>query len=143
MIRRLKNGFTLTEILVTVAIIGILASVVTVSTTSARQKARDNKRKADLEIIASALELYYIDNKRYPKQETPVSVENIADEIQDYISDIPEDSKDNDYTYQSDGIKFYLDAQLERREDADIEASEYKTGIYNKDGKSYYRVSSS
>ncbi len=54
-----KQGFTLIELLVVIAIIGLLASVVLVSLNSARAKARDTKRKADLAQISKALELYY------------------------------------------------------------------------------------
>ena len=61
-----KKGFTLIELLVVISIIGILASVVLISLNSARIKARDAQRKADLQQISKALELYYLDNGRYP-----------------------------------------------------------------------------
>jgi prepilin-type N-terminal cleavage/methylation domain-containing protein len=54
-----KKGFTLIELLVVVSIIGLLATIVMVSLNSARVKARDVKRKADLGAIQIALELYY------------------------------------------------------------------------------------
>lgn len=61
-----QHGFTLIELLVVIAVIGILASVVLASLNSARAKAHDAKRKADLVQIRSALELYYSDNGAYP-----------------------------------------------------------------------------
>ncbi|MCX6797480.1 MAG: prepilin-type N-terminal cleavage/methylation domain-containing protein [Candidatus Doudnabacteria bacterium] len=59
-------GFTLIELLVVISIIGLLASVVLVSLNSARAKARNAKRVADLSQIQKALELYYNDNNGYP-----------------------------------------------------------------------------
>lgn len=52
------KGFTLVELLVVVAIIGLLAGIAVVSVNSVRVKARDAKRIADVKQIQNALELY-------------------------------------------------------------------------------------
>jgi len=62
----LNRGFTLIELLVVIAIIGVLASVILVSLNSARAKARDARRKADLRNITVALEMYKNDAGTYP-----------------------------------------------------------------------------
>ncbi|MES2225591.1 MAG: type II secretion system protein [Patescibacteria group bacterium] len=61
-----RKGFTLIELLVVIAIIGILSSVVLVSLNTARAKARDAARIADIRQIRSALELYFLTNGKYP-----------------------------------------------------------------------------
>lgn len=61
-----ESGFTLIELLVVIAIIGLLASVVVVSSQNARREARTTRRKADIVQISKALELYYADNQSYP-----------------------------------------------------------------------------
>ncbi|KKR50177.1 MAG: General secretion pathway protein G [Candidatus Curtissbacteria bacterium GW2011_GWA1_40_16] len=52
-----KRGFTLIELLVVISIIGILAAFIVASFTAAQQKARDSRRKADLDALKKALEL--------------------------------------------------------------------------------------
>jgi prepilin-type N-terminal cleavage/methylation domain-containing protein len=61
-----SRGFTLIELLVVIAVIGILASVILVSLNSARGKARNAIRIANLHEIQTALESYYSDNGSYP-----------------------------------------------------------------------------
>lgn len=60
-----RQGFTLIEMLVVVAIIGLLSSVVVVGLSGARQKARDAKRLADVQQIMNSAEVQFT-NMGYP-----------------------------------------------------------------------------
>jgi prepilin-type N-terminal cleavage/methylation domain-containing protein len=59
------KGFTLIELLVVISIIGMLAGIVLVSMTGVRGKARDARRKSDLDQIEKAVELYNINKETY------------------------------------------------------------------------------
>lgn len=53
-------------VVVVIAVIGLLSTLAVVALNSARQKARDSKRVADIKQIQTALELYFADNNSYP-----------------------------------------------------------------------------
>ena len=57
-----QSGFSLIELMVVVAIIALLARVVTALVGDAKAKARDTKRRTDLNQIQVALELYRNDH---------------------------------------------------------------------------------
>ena len=61
-----RKGFTLIEILIVVAIIGILASVVLVGLRPAQRLGRDARRLSDLRQIQVVLELYFNKCGFYP-----------------------------------------------------------------------------
>lgn len=64
--RNSSKGFTLIEILITIAIISIVFGVVVTSAIQLQKSGRDAKRKSDLRTIQSALQQYYTDNFNYP-----------------------------------------------------------------------------
>ncbi len=66
LIQNTRKGFTLIELLVVIAIIGMLSSVILASLNSARAKARDARRLADIKQIHLALEMFMNDNGHYP-----------------------------------------------------------------------------
>jgi prepilin-type N-terminal cleavage/methylation domain-containing protein len=64
--RRSYNGFTLIEIMVTIAILGILSSVLIVGVVQSGKKSRDIDRQGDLRELQGAVELYKQRYGRYP-----------------------------------------------------------------------------
>lgn len=61
-----NRGFTVVEIVVVVAIIGILASVVIFNAVAGSTRSRDVDRQADLKTVQAAIELYKQKYGRYP-----------------------------------------------------------------------------
>jgi prepilin-type N-terminal cleavage/methylation domain-containing protein len=88
------RGFTLIEVLIVVAIIGILVLALTLSMRAQREKAEDARAKADLERLRIAFEDYYSDYNCYPPSEWFDSADDCnADYLQPYLSTIPCDRR--------------------------------------------------
>lgn len=64
--RNYLTGFTIVELIVVIAVIGILYTIVIGSVSSSKAKSRDIKRIADISVIQLALERYYDEKKMYP-----------------------------------------------------------------------------
>lgn len=68
--RKNTSGFTLVELLIVIIVIAILATISVVAFNGIQQRARDAARASHMELIAKALEMYYIDNGSYPSVST-------------------------------------------------------------------------
>ena len=148
-----KKGFTLIELLVVIAIIGLLATLAIVGLNSARVKARDVKRKADLRQIRNALEMYAQENGIYPPAGAcaygtncyvystagnswiPALVPYLPKQPVDPVNNLGGPWTDGHYSYSygnvtANGQGFDLDGQLENISDPDrCELKQYKLNL--------------
>ena len=120
-----KKGFTLIELLVVIAIIGLLSTLAVVALGSARTKARDSKRLADLKQLQTALELYYTDNNAYPPAPSPRLLGDANNACLNasgfaatgcsspYMGQVPTDPKSGNYTYTIVSSSYNITATLE------------------------------
>jgi prepilin-type N-terminal cleavage/methylation domain-containing protein len=61
-----QRGFTLIELMVVIAVMGILATIAVTNLSGAQASARDSQRKTDLASYNLALERYYAYHTNYP-----------------------------------------------------------------------------
>lgn len=136
-IKHTKNfGFTLVEMMVVLAIMGILTAMAVASFSAAGRSGRDAKRKADIESIKQALVLRRSDVGSYPVGST-ASV--LPTPLSDYISNpFPADPfVGRPYTYVSDGSKFCVCGYLENGGGNSTTAAASSTCSFGASG-SYY-----
>lgn len=66
-LKKSYRGFSIIELLVVIAIIGLMSSIALVAVTGIRAKARDARRISDLSQISKAMNIFYQQYGRYPK----------------------------------------------------------------------------
>jgi general secretion pathway protein G len=100
------RGFTLIEIMVVVIIIGLLAAVIVPSVMRRVDDAKVAKAKEDIQSLETALQMYYIDNSKYPTNEQGLNAlvqqpsdPSIKNWKAPYIERISKDPWGNDYQY--------------------------------------------
>jgi general secretion pathway protein G len=96
MCRKLRGGFTMFEMLLVIAIITILIGVSLFAMQGSRESARDARRRADLESVRSAIEIYRADCNFYPASLTFNGTWDLTgtdcSNTNTYMSDLPQDT---------------------------------------------------
>jgi competence protein ComGC len=101
-----KAVFIVIGILGILIILAILLSPVFLGLGSARERARDARREADISQIQAALEMYYTEHNSYPFSLNELSPK--------YLPSVPLDPlKNQPYQYQSNGKDYQVCTQLE------------------------------
>ena len=99
-----KNGFTIIELLVSLAIIAMLFSITFTLLSGIRQKSRDARRMSDVREIKKALSLYANQNNKFPSSATETIITGddiISVELEGagVISKMPADPMHPTYAY--------------------------------------------
>jgi general secretion pathway protein G len=104
-VRFSEQGFTLLEIMVVVVIIGLLAAIVVPNFIGNIDTAAINRAKQDIRGIETALNLYRLDNFRYPTTQDGLQAlvtnpgENVAPNWKKQLPRLPTDPWKNPYQY--------------------------------------------
>ena len=93
----IRRGFTVLELLIVVAIIGVLSTITIVSYSSIQSGSRDTQRSSRLKIISEALEKYYQQYGQYPDCDAMIASPSVvADTLKNLDPDVlttPSDAK--------------------------------------------------
>lgn len=109
-----QRGFTLIEIMVVVVIIGVLGAIVVPQFMSRPDQAKVTAAKIDIQAIATALEMYRLDNSHYPS--TQQGLEALVKRPsglpaarnwnpQGYLKSMPIDPWNTPYQYLNPGVQ--------------------------------------
>ena len=113
-----SSGFTLIEVLVVVAILGILAAIVVPRIMDRPDEARRVAAKQDVASIVQALKLYRLDNGGYPTTEQGLGALVARPTTNPvppnwkqggYLERLPKDPWGSDYQYLNPGVKGEID----------------------------------
>jgi len=142
LIKGKEKGFTLIELVVVVAILGVLIAMAISGITSQMSKARDIQRKSDLKSIKTSLALYYNVWGQYPDSDANNRILGCGNPgpvvctggnpwtrgTENYMKILPSDPGGGDYAYSRSGEDYSIAATLERTDDPGIADSVAKCG---------------
>ena len=109
-----EKGFTLIELIVVIAVLGVLATLIIPRVVGVKSKAETAAMEANEKIIRNALERYYLDHDEYPEEEEGLKVLEGGYLEKGYLDETP---YEYDYEREGDGYSLTLTKKTEPEEE--------------------------
>ena len=113
---RRQRGFTLIELMVVLAIIGVLAALIVPNVLGRADDARVTAARTDVGNLMQALKLYKLDNQRFPTSAQGLNAltlkptaEPVPGNWKPYLDKLPADPWGRPYQYMNPGLKGEVD----------------------------------
>ncbi|MGJ7044582.1 competence type IV pilus major pilin ComGC [Thermoanaerobacterium thermosulfurigenes] len=90
-----EKGFTLIELIVVIAILGILAAIAVPRVTTSLSNAKASANKASLKIIQDAVERYYVENNNT----YPTDLQTLVNS--GYLDSLPKTAEGDNFQYNA------------------------------------------
>ena len=106
------EGLTLIELLAVIVILAIIAAIAIPIILISVNNAKINTTEQDLNIIADALNRYYLDTGSYPTQASG-NISGVASDLSPkYLAGIPQDGWGNSFNYSSSGTNYTVSTSV-------------------------------
>ena len=114
--RRRRGGFTLIELMIVVAILGLLAAILVPAVAGFSDYSKQEATKVAMNKVSQALQFYRDDHGKFPSQMKDLTSEKNKKTKEPYLQSVPKDGWGNEFFYakKDSGRDFELISRSER-----------------------------
>lgn len=127
------RGFSLVELLIVVAVIGLIVAIAVPNLLNAIQRSRQTRTLSDMRTISNGLGIYQQDYAKFPIVASIGPMSDVSDDLVPFVGEVPiQDGWQRALMYKSDGDTYTL-ASYGANLLADLPWTNGKTSYFDED----------